>query len=88
MRSSKPAAYPRRRSSVGRGYKVLVGFLFIVAAVFFYIVIVVNWLNRWKNYFFRAGDLFDWAVVAVFSWIYVKIMKYLWKIQVRVLSEL
>ena len=73
---------------MGRAFKVFVHLAFIVIAAYLYISVVLLWAGRWKTYFMRSGNIMYYIYLLVFTWIYVQIIKLLWKWQVRLLSEL
>ncbi len=69
-------------------FKVVVHVLFILIAAYLYISVVLLWAGHWKTYFLRSGHIMYYVYLFVFTWVYVQIIKYLWKLQVRLLNEL
>ena len=69
-----------------RLFKFLVHAIFIFIAVYLYIAVVQLWAGRWKTYFMRSGNIMYYVYLILFTWIYVQIIKILWKWQVRALN--
>lgn len=60
--------------------------LMIILAVYFYIK-VVRWAGAYRWKFWLEGDLKKAFLVTVVSFIFVAIMRELWKWEVKALSE-
>jgi hypothetical protein len=67
-------------------YKTFVLTTFLVVAIILYVKIVLLYFGAWKSWFMRTGRIMYWVYVSLFTWVYVQIIKYLWKWQVRVLT--
>ncbi len=75
-----------RRHRTWSLFKVIVLTLYLIVAVYLYVRVVLLYFGAWKNWFMRTGNLLYYVYITVFSWIYVQIIKILWKWQVRALS--
>ena len=69
-------------------FKLFVHIAFLAVAIYFYVYFVILWAGKWKTYFMRSGNIMYYVYLTLFTWIYVQIIKWLWKLQVRFLSEL
>lgn len=67
-------------------FKIIVLTLYLIVAVYLYVRVVLLYFGAWKNWFMRTGNLMYYVYITVFSWIYVQIIKILWKWQVRALT--
>jgi len=73
---------------MGRALKILLHLLFLAVAVYLYVAVVLLWAGRWKTYFMRSGNIMYYVYLLIFTWVYVQIIKWLWRWQVRALSGL
>ncbi len=73
---------------MSRLFKLVAHIAFIAVAAYLYISFVILWAGKWKTYFMRSGNIMYYVYLTVFTWIYVQLIKILWKWQVRLLSEL
>ena len=48
-------------------------------------VYVVFWSNKWKWKFWVSGDLSDFVYLTLFTFIWGYIIRYVWKLEVRLL---
>lgn len=71
-----------------RLFKAVAHLLFIAVSAYLYIVVVQFWAVEWEAYFMRSGNPLFYLYLVVFTMIYVKMMKLLWKWQVRAFSGL
>ncbi len=76
----------KQGQSVHPLFKAAVLTLYLAVAIYLYVHVVLLYLGAWKHWFMRTGNFMYWVYLTIFSWIYVKIMKILWKWQVRVLT--
>jgi len=66
-----------------RVVKWLVLVLTMLFFVYIYVEIVLNWWNYWKKKFLFGGDIENYLMLTVLGFIVVQIMKYVWKLEVR-----
>ena len=62
--------------------------LLLLTAAFFiyvYVSIVLSWWGYWKRKFLFAGDIVNYVLLTVLGYITVQIIKYVWKLEVRLL---
>jgi hypothetical protein len=67
-------------------FKTVVLTTFLIVSILLYIYFVQLYLGQWKKYFMRSGNFMYYVYAFLLSWVYVQIIKYLWKWQVRVLT--
>ena len=75
-----------RRHRTWSLFKVIVLTLYLIVAIYLYVRVVLLYFGAWKHWFMRTGNLMYYVYITVFSWIYVQIIKILWRWQVRALT--
>lgn len=53
--------------------------------VYIYVEIVLSWWSYWKKKFLFGGDIENYILLTALGFILVQIMKYVWKLEVRLL---
>ena len=68
-----------------RAAKWLVLLFTMLFFAYLYVTLVLGWWNYWKKKFSLMGDVENFVLLTVFSFLFVQIMKYVWKLEVRLL---